>query len=112
MFKMDLEYKKEILFIRLEGNLTRKSYYKINNYILPAIKKHKIKYLVCNFKKLKSIDEGGVDCLLKTKCQIKNNQGKIYFCECKLLLKEKLQRLKIKFLDSENTATKLIEVKM
>ena len=33
MFKLELEYKDEILFARLKGNLDRKASYKINNYL-------------------------------------------------------------------------------
>lgn len=49
MLKMDLEFNKGILFVRLKGKLLRKNSYKINNYLNPVLKKHKIKYLVYNF---------------------------------------------------------------
>jgi len=45
MFKLELEYKDEILFARLKGILDRKASYKINNYLNPVIKKHEIKNL-------------------------------------------------------------------
>ena len=48
MFKLELEYKDEILFARLKGILDRKASYKINNYLNPVIKKHEIKNLVYN----------------------------------------------------------------
>ena len=48
MLEMDLEYNKGVLFARLSGKLTRKSSYKLNNYLVPVILKHKIKYLVYN----------------------------------------------------------------
>ena len=37
MLKMDLEYNKGILFVRLEGILNRRSSYKLNNYLVPVI---------------------------------------------------------------------------
>ena len=77
MLKMDLEYVKEILFVRLDGSLTRRSSYKINNYLVPIIKKHQIQNLIYNFKDLKSIDETGIDAILNTKLLIKKNKGKI-----------------------------------
>ena len=43
MLKMDLEFSKGILFVRLKGILNRKTSYKINNYLNPVLKKHKIK---------------------------------------------------------------------
>ena len=33
MFKLELEYKNEVLFARLKGVLDRKASFKINNYL-------------------------------------------------------------------------------
>lgn len=112
MLKMDLEYKSGVLFIRLEGNLIRKTNYKINNYIIPVIIKHKIKYVIYNLKKLNNIDESGIDAILNTKCKIKNNHGLIYLCEVNSELSKKIKRLKIRELSDELTALKKIEVNM
>ena len=49
MLKMNLEYDKGILFVRLDGVLNRSTSYKVNNYLVPVLLKHKIKYLVYNF---------------------------------------------------------------
>lgn len=110
MLKMDLEYERGILFIRLEGNLIRKNNYKINNYIIPILNKHKIKYVIYNLKNLKSIDESGIDSILNTKCIVKKNKGKIFLCEVNELISYKLKRLKVKITSSEKTALKIIEV--
>lgn len=110
MLKMDLEYERGIFFIRLKGTLNRKTSYKINSYIVPVLKKHKIKYLVYNLSNLKNIDESGVDAILNTKCTIRRNKGKIYLCEVNDNLNIKLKRLRIKITSSEMTALKLIEV--
>ena len=110
MFEMDLEYNKGILFARLSGNLTRKSSYKLNNYLVPVILKHNIKYLVYNLFELKTIDESGVDAILNTKCAIRTNKGKIYLCEVSESVNEKLKKLHIKETDNELSALHLIEV--
>lgn len=81
MLYMDLEYCKGVLFVRLDGNLTKKNTYRINNYLIPVIKKHRIKYLVYNLFSLMDLDSAGMDALLRTKYAIKNNQGSIYLCE-------------------------------
>lgn len=112
MLKMDLEYKSKILFVRLNGNLARNVNYKINNYIVPVIIKHKIKYLIYNLKNLKSIDESGIDAILNTKCKIRKNKGIIYLCEASKEIQEKVKRLKIKHFLNEQTALRKIEVKM
>lgn len=110
MFEMDLEYNKGILFARLSGSLTKKGSYKLNNYLVPVILKHKIKYLVYNLFELKTIDESGVAAILNTKCAIRTNKGKIYLCEVSQNVKEKVKRLHIKETDNELSALHLIEV--
>ena len=112
MLKMDLEYHKGILFIRLKGNLVRKTNYKINNYIVPVIVKHKIKYVIYNLKDLKSIDESGIDAILNTKCKIRKNKGIIYLCNVSNEISLKVKRLKLKQVRDEKTALNKIEVEM
>lgn len=110
MLKMDMEYEVGILFIRLKGILNRRVSYKINNYLVPVISKHKIKYVIFNLGNLKSIDESGVDAILNTKCVVKRNKGKIYLCEVNSEVSLKVKRLHIRKTSSELTALKLIEV--
>lgn len=112
MLKLDLEYYKGILFIRLKGNLVRRTNYKINNYIVPLLVKHKIKYVIYNLKNLKGIDESGTDAILNTKCKIRNNKGRIYVCEVRDEISSKIKRLKIKQVGEEKTALKKLEVEM
>ncbi len=110
MLKMDLEYEKGILFIRLDGFLNRKVSYKINNYLVPVLKKHQIKYVIYNLAKLQNIDESGIDAILNTKCTIRKNKGKLYLCEVSKEVALKIKRLHIKKVLSEKTALKMIEV--
>ncbi len=110
MLEMDLEYNKGVLFARLSGKLTRKSSYKLNNYLVPVILKHKIKYLVYNLFLLDGIDESGVAAILNTKCAIRSNKGKIYLCEVSKEVNKNLKKLRIKETDNELSALHLIEV--
>ncbi len=110
MLKVDMEYEKNILYVRLKGDLTRKVCYKINNYIVPVVLKHKIKYLVFNLLELRDIDESGVDALLNTKCAIKTNKGKICLCEVGSEVSKKLKRLKIRMVSNEAMANHLIRI--
>lgn len=110
MLNMDLEYNKGILFVRLKGNLNRKSSYKLNNYLVPVLLKHKIRYLVYNLFELTEIDEAGVDAMLNTKCAIKANKGKICLCEVSSSLEQMLKRLKIKSVSNERKVFDLIKV--
>ena len=110
MLNMDLEYNKGILFVRLKGNLNRKSSYKLNNYLLQVLLKHKIKYLVYNLYELKEVDEAGIDAMLNTKCAIKSNKGKICLCEVSKELKRLIKRLRIKSVADERKVFELIKV--
>ncbi len=110
MFQMDLEYNKGVLFVRLKGNLTSKKTYELNNYLVPVLLKHKIKYLVYNLYELNTIDESGVDALLNSKCAIRVNKGKIYVCEVTETIKKFIQRLHIKEVENELSALQLIKI--
>lgn len=110
MLKVDMEYEKGILYVRLKGILERKVCYKINNYIVPTVLKHKIKYLVFNLMEVKDIDTSGMDALLNTKCAIRTNKGKICLCEVSDDLKFKIKRLKMKIASNEMAANRLIEI--
>lgn len=107
---MDLEYNQGILLVRLEGNLTRSTSYKINNYLVPLLLKQKIKYLVYNLWNLNDIDEDGIDAILNTKYAIKSNKGLLYLCEVNKSLNKKIQKLHIKKTENECSAIKAIEV--
>ncbi len=110
MLKVDMEYEKGILYVRLKGVLDRKATYKINNYIVPVVLKHKIKYLVFNLFELKDIDESGLDSLLNTKCAIRTNRGKICLCEVSDDVRKKIKRLRISVASNELAANRLINI--
>ncbi len=110
MFQMDLEYNKGVLFARLSGNLSKKCSYKLNNYLLPVILKHKIKFLVYNLFEVTSFDETGLEAILNTKCAIRANKGKIVLCEVPKEFTKDIRKLRIKETTSEITALNLIQV--
>ena len=110
MLKVDMEYEKGILYVRLKGILDRKNCYKINNYIVPVVLKHKIRYLVFNLFELRDIDESGLDSLLNTKCAIRTNKGKICLCEVSDDVREKIKRLRMKVASNELAANRLINI--
>ncbi len=110
MLKMDLEYNDGVLFMRLKGSLERKNTYKLHNYLIPVLLKHKVKYLVCNLYDLERVDEPGIDALIKAKWAIKINEGKFYLCDVPTKLNEISKKLHIKALKDELSAKRLISV--
>ncbi len=104
MLKMDLEYERGVLLVRLKGSLKRRYVYKINNYLVPVLKKHLIKNVIINLKKVSELDEAGVDAILYIKCTLKRTKGKLYLCEVNETNSKKLKRLHIRFFPNENIA--------
>lgn len=105
-----MEYEKGILYVRLKGVLDRKVCYKINNYIVPVVLKHQVKYLVFNLAMLSDIDESGMDALLNTKCAIRTNKGKICLCEVSDELRKKMKRIRVRVFNSEPLARRTVRV--
>lgn len=105
-----MEYDKGVLYVRLKGVLDRKACYKINNYVVPVVLKHKIKYLVFSLNELQDIDESGLDALLNVKCAIRTNKGKICLCEVSDMMRFKIKRLRMKVASNELAANRLINI--
>jgi anti-anti-sigma factor len=100
VLKIDLNYHKKILFINLQGVLNRSTAYKINNYLIPVLLKHQIKYGILNLKDLVEIDDDGLDSLLNIKYAFKNNNGLVYLCEYSSFLLKKINKLHLKKINS------------
>lgn len=110
MLFMDIEYNKGILFVRLDGNLTRKNTYKINNYLAPVVLKHRIKFLVYNLTMVSKVDQDGLDAILRTKYAIRRNEGQVFLCEIPYQFKGILKKLRLKEMNAEHDAFKLLKV--
>lgn len=110
MLKMDMEYKNQIFFIRLSGDLNKMSSRKINNYVIPVLKKYNLKKVIINLNRLNNIDSSGLNAILNVKCTTSNNHGKLYFCEGSDSLVRFLKVLHIKWIPRENLAKKKLEV--
>lgn len=110
MLKITSEYSKGILFVRLEGNLNRRNSYKLNNYLVPAILKHKIKFLVYNLYNLNDIDTIGANALKKGANAISVNKGTTLICEVPKKLNSYFQAVDILQTSNELTAIKTINV--
>lgn len=108
MLKIDIEYKDNILYVRLKGILNRQGSYKINNYVNPIIKKHNIKYLVYNWFDLEDIDSAGLSAIENSKYLIRCNKGKIRICLDKKKLIGICKVLKIPIINCENDALEMI----
>jgi len=86
MLKINLEFRKGILFVRLKGYLTRYTYKCFEDYLIPLIKNHGIKYLVYNLEEVALMDSQGKKSLKKGITAAKKNKGKGGICNAKKVL--------------------------
>ena len=77
MLRINMELKKEILFIRLKGNLNEFTTPRFLEYSIPYTKKNRVKYIVFNLNELEHIDTSGIQGIIKLKQQVYKNSGKV-----------------------------------
>ena len=78
------------LFLMIKGCLTKKEVYKIDDYVIPFIKKEQVKELVCDCSGLKRVDYEGKYVLLKMKLVLRKQKGKLTLCDVKQSIKNEL----------------------
>lgn len=83
MLDIDIECRKGIFFIRLNGILNNETVYKIEEEVLDIIQINGIKYIVFNFENLCYIDIAGIRAIKKIYKSINNNYGSVYICNIK-----------------------------
>ncbi len=110
MLKINLEYRYGILFVRLSGNLNRRTSHKLNKHLIPVIMKHGIKFLVYNLHELRSIDGLGRKALLNGNKAIKSNKGFVYICDIPEKLESYFDTVPIQKTNNELSAAKLMAI--
>lgn len=96
MLKMNLEYKDDTLYVYLKGVLNKRNCYKINSYLNPILKKHKISNLILILIHLRDIDEVGLDSLKRVKYLIKDSNGNMKVLGCNKEIKDKIKDLRVR----------------
>lgn len=110
MLDINMEFKRGILFIRLEGSLNIKNVGKFENEVIPIILKQEIKYVVINLDKLLFLDIRGVSSLLNLDEIVRSFGGKTTLCSLtnnevrKLIHKYNIESL---FYETNNELTAL-----
>ena len=83
MLNINMEFRKGILFVRLEGELTKKTYEKLNEEITMLIKENGIRNVVFNVENLYKIDMKGISFLYYNYELCNYNNGKMLVCGIK-----------------------------
>lgn len=81
MLKMNYEFRKGVLFIRLFGSLDHKNITKISSNIDELIALFGLKYIVFNLDDLSYIDKEGINFILKYHNIINHQNGKLIICD-------------------------------
>lgn len=80
MLKINMEFKKGILFVRPEGSLNKNNIEKFNNEVIPVVLKHGLKYIVINLDKVNTIDINGIESLMELNEIVRQWNGKTTLC--------------------------------
>ena len=77
---MEMFIKRDILYLRFEGELDQNSVMKIKVKIIELIEKYKIRHIVFNFRKLKFMDSSGIGFIIGRYNFLKKINGKVFIC--------------------------------
>ena len=80
MLNIDLEYKRGILFLRLNGKLNKKTSCILGDAIKELVNRVGIKYLLINFEKLYEIDKEGISTIISSYNSYLKKSGKLMVC--------------------------------
>lgn len=80
MLNIDLEYKRGILFFRLDGILNKDTAFVLEDAIKTIVKKAGIKYMLINFEKLCKIDKYGLSSIINSYNEYLKDKGKLLIC--------------------------------
>ena len=83
-----LEYRKNILFIKINGEITNKTIYSINIELDNLINNLCIYNIVFNFEEVTYIDESSVQCLKNWNDLIRKRKGVNYICSLSEIIKK------------------------
>ena len=105
MLEILYEFRRGILFIRLDGNITRETSIKYKDEVISMIKKNGIKNVVLNLDKVKYIDLKGINLLFYTYECLKDNNGILMLSNINSYIEDRLSKSHvtkyIKVIDNE-----------
>jgi Anti-anti-sigma regulatory factor (antagonist of anti-sigma factor) len=94
MLDINLEFRKGILFVRLDGRLNNLTISKFEREIISLIEDNGIGQIFFNLRNLTRIDKEGIKVLIKINNMVKKRQGLCMYCESECIyVNEKLSNL-------------------
>ncbi len=86
--KTDIDYKKDILYVKVNGVLVGNKVEKFESEIIPIILGLNAKYVTINLKDVDLIDSRGINSLIKVSNVVNRFKGKVVLCELNNYLKD------------------------
>ena len=106
MLNIDIEYKRGILFVRLDGILNEKTSCILEDVLKSVVHKAGIKYVLINFEKLYELDKSVISTIIKSYNECLKDNGKLMICGCNNVIKLKIEHSElIKY--AQSTANEL-----
>jgi len=116
MIQIDMEFVRGMLFVRLEGILSKRTSRKLNEVMDKMINEQGIRYFVINLENLVSIDEAGIKIIMDHYFDTIMHDGKLVVCGYDQILRRKVSNevdLAFQNIESSNNelgAYKLIHI--
>ena len=86
--KTDIDYKKDILYIKVNGVLVGNKVEKFETEVIPIILGLNAKFVTINLKAVDLIDSRGINSLIKVSNVVNRFKGKVVLCELNNYLKD------------------------
>ncbi len=86
--KTDIDYKKDILYIKVNGVLVGNKVEKFETEVIPIILGLSAKFVTINLKAVDLIDRRGINSLIKVSNVVNRFKGKVVLCELNNYLKD------------------------
>lgn len=95
MLNTILEYRKGILFVRLDGQLVSSNVKFISNSLIPIIEKDKLENIVINMENINEIDLKGIHFIFYIYEMCRKNEGILMLSNISENIKKKLSKNKV-----------------
>jgi len=95
MLNTILEYRKGILFVRLDGQLVSSNIKFISSSLIPIIERDKLENIVINMENISSIDLKGIHFIFYLYEMCKKNKGILMLSNINEEIKNKLKKNKV-----------------
>ena len=108
MFDIEMEFIRGMLFVRLDGILSKKTSKELNSVLDKMINEQGIRYFVINLENVNTIDEDGIKSLIDHYFDVIMRNGKLVVCGYNHKLESQIcDEVNIAFKNIENSSNEL-----